>query len=83
MAPPDIDTIPYHSSGAKDELVLKKHDFTLAPKRTIPSRVLEIDAKTKDSKICRDERMIRLTGTSIRYSLYLLLTRTRKSSFQC
>lgn len=59
MAPPDIDTIPFYSSA---ESLVKEHNFPLAPPRIVPAKVLDIDAKTKDSKIMRDERMIRLTG---------------------
>ena len=59
MAPPDIDTIPYESSI---EPVQKELRFPLAPSRVIPSKVLDIDVKTKDRTIKRDERMIRLTG---------------------
>ena len=54
MAPPDIDTIPFHTS--------KEYDFPLAPRSKEPRKVLDVDAKTKDNTICRDDRMIRLTG---------------------
>lgn len=62
MAPPDIDTIPFHTSENKS--VEKQYGFPLAPKRKIPTKVMDIDAKSKDNTICRDDRMIRLTGKS-------------------
>lgn len=63
MAPPDVDTIPFYSTSEymeprKDT----EYKFPLAPVRNVPTKVMEIDQKSKDNKVCRDNRMIRLTG---------------------
>lgn len=74
MAPPDIDTMPYyrHEESFEDAKE-QSYNFPLAPKRRIPNKIMDIDLKSKDNKVCRDERMIRLTGMHVAEKFLLVL----------
>lgn len=54
--PPDTD------DNASDSSCDSNANFPLPPPTAIPTKVLEVDQKTPDRWIPRDERLIRLTG---------------------
>ncbi|ORY78545.1 nitrate reductase [Protomyces lactucae-debilis] len=59
---PSISLPSAQASRHKDSATTAMYPFPMPRPHTLPTKVAEVDLKTNDKHVCRDERMIRLTG---------------------